>query len=150
MTEQTMLQPGELDRSFKGEQEEIALFMDCAFLCYERYDYERALRLYMGAQILDPANVDIHSAIGTTLMQLERYDDAVTWLSRAMELCPSEECPYVHVAEMLIKQGKPAEARKLLANAQPLVDEGDNAALQERLQALMDITDAILAEQPAD
>lgn len=84
------------------------MMMDC---------YERGLRLLQNTAWKDELQV-VYYNIGATYISLKKYDQAISWLDRALEgghAAAGEELPALHKKALaLARSGKRKEARKIL------------------------------------
>ncbi|CAC5344327.1 MULTISPECIES: tetratricopeptide repeat protein [Planktothrix] len=78
--------------------------------CLEEGNPELALFFYNQAIELNPDNDQIYYKLGQTLMQLERYEDAITAYSKSIQLNPNFPWSYNSLGEVLIKLERWEEA----------------------------------------
>ncbi|MCF3606344.1 tetratricopeptide repeat protein [Planktothrix agardhii 1033] len=78
--------------------------------CLEDGNPELALFFYNQAIELNPDNDQIYYKLGQTLMQLERYEDAINAYSKSIQINPDFPWSYNSLGEVLIKLERWEEA----------------------------------------
>ncbi len=109
---------GDLDSAIAGYRKSIACVPTAeahTFLGWTysfKGDYEAAIRECHTAIRIDPDFGNPYNDIGSYLIKLGRYDDAVLWLRKAMAAKRYEprHYPHVNLARVYAKQGKVHEA----------------------------------------
>ena len=88
-------------------------------------DIEQAIKCYLGCLELNPDNVAIWMSLGISYYKLDRYRDAIQWLSKSVELYPniSQICWYP-LGSSYYMIGKHKEASEYLTKALEL--DSDN------------------------
>jgi Flp pilus assembly protein TadD len=68
---------------------------------------------------INPGLARSHQALGETLMYLDRLDEAIAELRKAVELAPQEPAMHRALAQALAAKGLTAEANQEMRRAQP-------------------------------
>ena len=77
--------------SVEPEKEEVHVLLQLAELALEGGDADMALLRYQQAVDREPRSADAWTGKGTSLQQLERYEEALEAYDRALELAPDHE-----------------------------------------------------------
>src|ERR1019366_4694184 len=77
-----------------------------------------AAQAFGRAITISPKAANMHYNLGQALEMQDRWSDALPAYRRATELAPTEEPPYLKLAELLITHGKANEADELLTAGQ--------------------------------
>jgi Tfp pilus assembly protein PilF len=106
---------GDLDAAYRKSIECVSTAEAHTFLGWTysfKGDYEAAIRECHTAIRIDPDFGNPYNDIGSYLIKLGRYDDAVPWLRKAMAARRYEprHYPHVNLARVHAKQGKLDEA----------------------------------------
>ncbi len=99
-------------------------------------DYEAAVDAYQRAVALDDTFVEGWRALADHLVLLERWADAEQALQRIHVQSPDDYTSLRMLAQVVARQGRPAEAISYAERALGLAPEGDRAALEELLAEL--------------
>jgi tetratricopeptide (TPR) repeat protein len=89
---------------------------------FESWQYKRAIEAYKklikestDKSFIYAAGAEAHVRIGECLYHLERYDDALEWLSDAVKKYPhgsARYAPYVKLGDVFVKLGQIEKAKK--------------------------------------
>ena len=99
-------------------------------------DAAEALAAAQDALRLAPNATGSHAAMGHVLERLGREDEALRHLQTATSLTPTGEYAFTLRAEILVHQGKPAEARAAIDSAIILTDNLGNVGTYRTQRAL--------------
>ena len=84
--------------------------LEAGAAAYGRGEWEAALAHYREALAANPDDPQLLDLEGETLMELERYDDALASLDRSVELDPLNPYAHAHRGQVLMALGRPNEA----------------------------------------
>lgn len=115
-----------------------AAYRDCAELCMEIKDYERALKWYLDIMAQFDADSEVLQHIGQCYHYLGDYRTARSFYSRAMRIDPHNDEIYYNNAQCLAAEGKWKEAVRYYRKALSIEDhqEDYHAALGQAYLAL--------------
>src|SRR5712692_10455228 len=85
-------------------------------------DYPQVLEELAQAEKIEPADFDVYYLRGKAYAAMNRYDEAVTALRRAIELRPAETSAHYQLGLTYQKMGQPALAREQMERMQFLRD----------------------------
>jgi len=102
-------------------------------LCNKTDRQQEAFELITRALAIEPDNAAIIDSMGWVLYRMNRNDEALTYLSKAMKLYPNHEIA-AHYGEVLWITGKQKEARE--AWKKGIDDNPDSEIIKETLQRL--------------
>lgn len=98
----------------RAEPERTEAYVGLAEVALAKGDQELALRSLRKAAVADDGNWWLHFRLGVALAQADQLEDAVTQLTRAMELNPVDERPVASLAAGLLEAGELDAAEDLL------------------------------------
>jgi tetratricopeptide (TPR) repeat protein len=73
-------------------------------------EWEKALKAYKRAQSEMPDDPEVHSHLGLTYLELERFESALRAYSQASRLAPNDPAPLKRIAEIHERLGQPHAA----------------------------------------
>lgn len=78
-------------------------------------DYEKAIDLLKAEAAKDPRNADVQNLLGYSNRKLQRYDVALTYYQKALELEPDHRGANNYVGHLYLETGQLEKARERLA-----------------------------------
>lgn len=78
-------------------------------------NYELALKEFVQAQNLDPSNVDAARGIAQNLIRLQRYDEALSHIQKALNAHPHDAVLYFNLMQAYTRTGQREQAAKAAA-----------------------------------
>lgn len=118
----------------KGDPESKAQELyDQGLDAFRNDDLTSAEKNLRGAIDLNPKHADAYEALGVMLGRLERYDEAISLMTRLSEVDPDSVMAHTNLSLFLMKQGKieEAEAQKSLATVKSFKSFGTEAKKKE-------------------
>lgn len=110
---------------------------ELATALYAEGQLESALKLFEGLLVLRPDRADAWCAVGAVLTRMERYEEALPYLSAALALDRDHTAALVNRAECYLALGQAEEAAQDLDRAIELDPrEEDPASLRARQMVL--------------
>jgi tetratricopeptide (TPR) repeat protein len=83
-------------------------------------NYELALKEFVQAQSLDPSNVDTARGIAQNLIRLQRYDEALSHIQKALNAHPRDAVLYFNLMQAYTRTGQREQAAKAAATYEQL------------------------------
>lgn len=117
--------------------EEFRQMGEIGAMYYQQGNLEKARTIFEGLVEVDPDSVDAHSALGALYTRIQRDDDALIHLNRALELDGEQIAPRVNRAEVYLRRQQIELAVADLKRAVELdPDEKDPGANRARAMVL--------------
>jgi predicted Zn-dependent protease len=105
----------ELMRGRLADEESHLLILQAFHDRGDAGDRESALAIAQKALKLHPASPRVHAFLGYELKEAGRLADAKPHLEKAIALDPQDPLPQIVLADVYVREGKPEQARQLLA-----------------------------------
>jgi serine/threonine-protein kinase len=105
-----------LDQAAVLDPKDWAIFQEMGTLRYNRSDYTGAVEAFERAQSLSPDNVRVLTNLAAAYHMLDRTDEAVSTLQRAIEIQP-EAVHYTNLGTLRFFQGRYADAARAFERA---------------------------------
>ena len=136
-------------------------FLQIADIFRVRADYRKAVEAYRDALETEPDNAKAHAGLGDALFRLERYQEAIDSMQRALVLQPDQpSAPALHylTGESLQALGRPEQALAHYENALRVNPQFDDAArrlaallfAQQRYQEALEVYQPLADRNPGD
>ncbi len=136
-------------------------FLKIADIHRAKEEYGKAVEAYRYALDRDPTHARAHAGLGDALFRLQRYQEAIDSMQRALALQPDQpSAPALHylTGESLQALNEPEQALEHYENALRIQPEFDDAARhlaallfeQKRYQEALEIYQAMLDRNPED
>lgn len=103
--------------SGRSENQEANAAMDEAIRHFANKEYQKALKEYERAALLDPKLYEAALYTGNTHYSLKNWDKAGEWFARAIALDPNREIAYRYWGDALMLSGKDEAARDKFLDA---------------------------------
>jgi len=87
---------------------------DLATMYYRKGEYQKAIKKYRLAAVIEPNSEKTYSAWGSCLSHLGRYDEAILKFKKALETNPNYGLAYLNWGLILFWQKKKDEAEKII------------------------------------
>ncbi len=100
--------------------------------------WDKALEVFLGLILLDPADVDVQLGLSNCALQLQQYSLAIEAASAAMVLSPSNPRSYYYSGAACLALGHIAEAREDLEETVRLCTTREFAELAVYAKKLLD------------
>lgn len=110
-------EPADLASTLGLTPEALDTVEQLATALYAEGQLESALKLFKGLLILRPDRADSWSAVGAVLTRMEQYEEAIPYLSAALELDKEHTAALVNRAECYLALGQAEEAARDLDRA---------------------------------
>jgi len=109
--------PSDLGAALGFTPEALDAIQELATALYAEGQLESALKLFKGLLVLRPDRADSWSAVGAVLTRMERYEEAIPYLSAALALDREHTAALVNRAECYLALGQAEEAAQDLDRA---------------------------------
>lgn len=127
--------------------EQIAAITAVGFSLYQQGKLDDAATMFEGLTVMSPSNYAGFAGLGAVALAKEppALDDAVTHLTQAAGLNPSDASVQANLGEALLRQGKLDEASKAFEKAMTL-DPNRQDAGANRARAIINGLDVVAGE----
>jgi tetratricopeptide (TPR) repeat protein len=109
-------------------QEEIALLLECGYLCMEMKKFGPAEHIFAGVAALVPHSEIPLICLGNLQLSLGRAERALRFHKDALKRAPKSALAHAHLGEVLLFLRRRDEAREALNRAIAMDDENGDAA----------------------
>ncbi|MCI0417485.1 tetratricopeptide repeat protein [bacterium] len=120
------------------EPKQVASLIKTGYVYYEQGRLKEALTLFEAISLLDSLNPYVHGILGSIYQKQQKYDEAVSSYTRALNLIPEDIHALINRGEVYLNQGKLVEATHDFEEAIRLDTAGNHpAANRARLLAIL-------------
>jgi tetratricopeptide (TPR) repeat protein len=132
LSEKTLAQALEL------KPEEIAYLIRASYVYYEQGHLKQAQEMFEAMSLLDDSNSYVHGILGSIYQKQQRFEEAISCYSRALNLFPQDIYSRINRGEVYWNQGKLLEAAHDFEAAIHLDSSGNHpAANRARFLAIL-------------
>jgi Flp pilus assembly protein TadD len=89
--------------------------LEAARLAITKWDYEKAIELLKAEAAKDPSNADVQNLLGYSNRKLKRYDTALSYYQKALELQPKHRGANNYLGHLYLETGSLEKAQERLA-----------------------------------
>lgn len=126
------------------DNEQLAAILNLGDQFFQQGRPEEAEKVFRGLAALDDTNPYFSAMLGAISQQGKKYEDAVSWYTRALSVFPQDVHALVNRGEVYLNLQKLSEAATDFQEAIRLDPDGKNPAAN-RARLLVEVTRGVLA-----